>query len=201
MSGPLSSRLALRRSACARSLRARASDCAALPKWGATSADAHGAAKGDSGQRGRTWPRASCCDSFKRPRTSSAARQQYVGNHSPSGPDWRAGQPPCAACSRPMDRSTVVPVDPIRISLIAKPSVGSRTELDPRGARLASRRKTAKGVRYFRPVHAVRCRSSRAHPDLATAIDRMPRIERKAVQADVAIVTVYLFKLLAAGMA
>ena len=43
--GPLSSRLALRRSACARSLRARASDCAAHPKWGATSADAPGAAR------------------------------------------------------------------------------------------------------------------------------------------------------------
>jgi hypothetical protein len=33
------------------------------------------------------------------------------------------------------------------------------------------------------------------------AIDRMPRIERKAIQADVGIITVYLFKLLGAGMA
>ena len=51
--GPLSSRSALRRSACARSLRARASDCAALPKWGAISPDAHGAGKGDIGKRGQ----------------------------------------------------------------------------------------------------------------------------------------------------
>ena len=78
--GPALVALGLHLSACARSLHAKASDCAALPKWGATSADAHGAAKGDSGKRGRTWPRASCCDSFKRPRTSSAARQQYVWN-------------------------------------------------------------------------------------------------------------------------
>jgi ketosteroid isomerase-like protein len=55
-----------------------ARDCATLPKWGAISSDAHGAVKGGSGKHGRTWPRASCCDSLKWPRTSSAARQQYV---------------------------------------------------------------------------------------------------------------------------
>jgi hypothetical protein len=50
-------------------------------------------------------------------------------------------------------------------------------------------------------ARAKRCRSSRADQDLAAAIDRMSRVERKAVQPDVGIITVYLFKLLAAGMA
>jgi hypothetical protein len=39
-------------------------------------------------------------------------------------------------------------------------------------------------------ARAKRRRSSRAHPDLAAAIDRMPRIERKAVHADIGIITV-----------
>ena len=49
----------------------------------------------------------------------------------------------------------IIAVDPIRIGLVAKPSVGSGAELDLRGAGLARRLETAKGVRHSRPINAI----------------------------------------------
>jgi CheY-like chemotaxis protein len=50
---------------------------------------------------------------------------------------------------------SIIAVYPVRIGLVAKPSIGSRAELDLRGAGLAHRLETAKGVYYSRPIDGV----------------------------------------------